>query len=190
MPQSASDVLRNKREATGGNLVEDTIMGTNTSTITVKAMRPAMDAILLIADNDVRRRGELRRFFSGNGFLVAAAADGLGCLAELVALEADVLVIALEIPWGGGDGVIARLNDGLPVRRKPLIVVIGDVPTDTLSARTGVARCNCFPTPLCNEDLLDRIGMDLAIRLLGDAEDRQWPLEEHTGRTLIGECIR
>ena len=54
--------------------------------------------ILLIADSDVRRRRELRRFFSGSGFLVAAVADGLGCLAELVALEADVLVIALEIP--------------------------------------------------------------------------------------------
>ena len=190
MPQSASDVLRNRREATGGNLVQDTIMGTNTSTITVKAMRPAMDAILLIADNDVRRRGELRRFFSGSGFLVAAAADGLGCLAELVALEADVLVIALEIPWGGGDGVIARLNDGLPVRRKPLIVVIGDVPTDMLSARTGVAPCNCFSTPLRHEDLLDRIGMELAIGPPRGAEDRQWASEECLGRTLMEEGIR
>ena len=72
-----------------------------------------MDAILLIADNDVRRRGELRRFFSDSGFLVAAASNGLECLAALVALEPDVLVTALEIPWGGGGGVIARLNDGL-----------------------------------------------------------------------------
>ena len=77
--------------------------------------------ILLIADSDVRRRGELRRFFSSSGFLVVAAADGLGCLAELGAMETDVLVIALEIPWGGGDGVIAQLNEGLPVRRKPLL---------------------------------------------------------------------
>ena len=84
--------------------------------------------ILLIANSDVRRRGELRRFFFNSGFLVVSVSNGLECLAEVVALEADVLVIALEIPWGGGDGVIARLNDGLPVCRKPLILVIGDAP--------------------------------------------------------------
>ena len=77
--------------------------------------------ILLIADNDVRRREELRHFFFNSGFLVASASNGLECLAEVAALEADVLVIALEIPWGGGDGVIARMNDGLPTGRKPLI---------------------------------------------------------------------
>ena len=146
--------------------------------------------ILLIADNDVRRRGELRRFFFDSGFLVASASNGLECLAEVVALEADVLVIALEIPWGGGDGVIARLNDGLPVRRKPLILVIGDVPADTLSARTGVAPCNCFSKPLRKEDLLDRIGMEPAIGLLRGAEDWQRPSEKSMRRTLIEEGIR
>jgi DNA-binding response OmpR family regulator len=146
--------------------------------------------ILLIADSDVRRRGELRRLFSSSGFRVVAAADGLGCLAELVAMEADILVITLEIPWGGGDGVIARLNDGLLVRRKPLILVIGDAPADTLSARTGVAPCNCFSTPLRNEDLLDRIGMEFGIRLLRGAQDRQWPVEDGMRRTLLEEGVR
>ena len=146
--------------------------------------------ILLIADNDVRRRGELRRFFFDSGFLVASASNGLECLAEVVALEADVLVIALEIPWGGGDGVIARLNDGLNVRRKPLILVIGDVPADTLSARTGVAPCNCFSKPLRKEDLLDRIGMEPTIGLLRGAEDWQRPSKNSVRRTLIEEGIR
>ena len=145
--------------------------------------------ILLIADSDVCRRGELRGFFSSSGFQVAAAADGLECLAELTALEADVLVIALEIPWGGGDGVISRLNDGLPVRKKPLILVIGDVPAHTLSARTGVAPCNCFSKPLRKEDLLHRIGMDHAVGLLRGTEDRQRPSEESMRRTLLEEGV-
>ena len=96
-----------------------------------------------------------------------------------MALEPNVLVIALEIPWGGGDGVIARLNDGLPIRNKPLVFVIGDAPADTLSVRTGVASRNCFSTPLRNEDLLDRIGMEFGMRLLRGAEDRQWPSEDN-----------
>jgi FixJ family two-component response regulator len=145
--------------------------------------------VLLIADNDVRRREELRHFFFNSGFLVASASNGLECLAEVVALEADVLVIALEIPWGGGDGMIARLNDGLTVRRKPLILVIGDVPADTLSVRTGVAPCNCFSKPLRKEDLLDRIGMEPTIGLLRGAEDWQRPSEKRMRRTLIEESI-
>ena len=143
--------------------------------------------ILLIADSDARRRGELRRFFFNSGFLVASASTGLECLAEVVALEADVLVIALEIPWGGGDGVIARLNDGLPIRRKPLILVIGDVPANTLSARTGVAPCNCFSKPLRKEDLLNRIGMEPAIGLRRGTENWQRPSEESLGQTLMEE---
>ena len=143
--------------------------------------------ILLIADSDASRRGELRRFFFNNGFLVASASTGLECLAEVVALEADVLVIALEIPWGGGDGVIARLNDGLPIRRKPLILVIGDVPANTLSARTGVAPCNCFSKPLRKKDLLNRIGMEPAIGLRRGTENWQRPSEESLGQTLMEE---
>ncbi len=149
-----------------------------------------MDATLLIADNDVRRRRELRRFFFGSGFLVAVASDGLGCLAEVVALEPDVLVIALDLPWGGGDGVIARLNDGLPVRQKPLILVIGDASPEVLSARTGVAACDCFPMPVRKGELLDRIGMELGIRLLRAAEDRQWPSAETITPTSLEEGVR
>jgi CheY-like chemotaxis protein len=153
-------------------------------------VKPEMDAILLIADSDVRRRRELRRFFSRSGFLVAGASDGLGCLATLTALEPDILLVALDIPWGGGDGVIARLNDGLPVRRRPLVLVMGDASHAVLSARTGVAPCNCFPEPVRKEKLLDRIGMEFGIRLLHDAEDRQWLSEESMTRTLIEESSR
>ena len=41
---------------------------------------------------------------------------------------------------GGGDGVIARLDEGLPIGRKPLIVVIGDAPcADSFRANRGGA---------------------------------------------------
>ncbi|MHB8899252.1 MAG: response regulator [Thermoguttaceae bacterium] len=146
--------------------------------------------LLFIGDSHVRRRGELRRFFSSSGFRVLAARNGLECLAELGAMETDVLVIALEIPWGGGDGVIARLKDGPSVRKKPLIFVIGDAPADTLSARTGVAPRNCFSTPLRKEDLLDRIGMEFGMRLLRGAEDRQWPSQDSMRRALLEESVR
>ncbi len=154
----------------------------------IKAAKPAMDAILLIADNNVRRRGELRRFFWDSRFLVAEAADGLKCLAELPTLEPHVHVLALEIPRGGGEGVILRLNDGLASSRKPLILVIGNATVETLSARTGVAPCNCFPTPFREEDLLERIGTEFAAGLPRDGEDRPRRSEPYARPTF--RCVR
>ncbi len=144
-----------------------------------------MEAILLIADNNVRRRGELRRFFWDGGFLVAEAADGLKCLAELLTLEPHVLVLALEIPPGGGAEVILLLIDGLAIGRKPLILVIGTASLEALSAQTGVAPCSCFPTPFREEDLLERIGTEFAAGLPRDEEGRPRPSEQEERPTLV-----
>lgn len=149
-----------------------------------------MNAILLIADSNVCRRGQLRRLFSRDGFLVVASSNGLDCLEALVTLEPHILVIELEIPWGGGDGVIARLNDGLPIRRRPLVLVMGDAPSGVLSARTGVPPWNCFPKPVRKEVLLDRIGMEFAARLLRGTEGRRQRSEERIARALIEEAVR
>ena len=148
-----------------------------------------MDAIPRITDNDVRRRGELRRFFSRSGFLVGAASDGLECLAKTVALEPDVLVIALAIPRS--EAVVARWNHGWLVGGKPLVLAIGDAPPATLSARTGVALGNCFTEPIRRVSLLDRIRMELAVRLLRRAEDRQRLSEgRRVRRTLMAEGVQ
>jgi len=129
-----------------------------------------MDAVLLIADNDGCRRHELRRFFRESGFLTMAVADGLQCITALRSLQPDVLVIAAEIPWGGADGVVARLKEELPAYRRPSIILIGDTPAEMLSSRTGVARCNCFAASVRREELLDRIGLLMAAGLLRIAQ--------------------
>ena len=113
-----------------------------------------MNSIVLIADNDVRCRRHLRRFFAKRGFMVLAAANGLECLDTLVSLEPDVLVVSADIPWGGGDGVIARLEDGLPVSKHPLVLVTGSAPAETLSEQTGVLLSHCFSKPLYGARLL------------------------------------
>lgn len=131
-----------------------------------------MNATLLIADNDRKRRDALRRFFWESGFLVATSASARECLEELVSLEPDVLVISLDIP-GGANAVIARLNHGLHVSQRPIVLVIGDAPAAALSVRTGAPVCDCFAWPVPAEDLLDRAGLELALRLLRYGEETQ-----------------
>jgi hypothetical protein len=91
-----------------------------------------MDGILLVASAKLRRCGQRRRFFSGNGSSAATAVHGLRCLAGLVAVEPDVLVV----PWkssGRGD-VVARWN--APEASPPaLALVIGNAPGDPLRWR-------------------------------------------------------
>jgi DNA-binding response OmpR family regulator len=135
----------------------------------VKAARRSMDATILIADADFQSHREIRRFFSNSGFSVAGVTNALECRAAFSALEPDVLIVALEIPRGGGGRVTAWLNGSLRPSKYPLVLVVGDASVETLSARTGVARGNCFSKPLNMETLLDRIGMEFALRLLPGA---------------------
>lgn len=65
-----------------------------------------MDGFLITADHDPFSRNSLARFFSENGFRVAAISNGRECITELAVRGPDVLVIALEISpgrRGGGD---------------------------------------------------------------------------------------
>jgi DNA-binding response OmpR family regulator len=115
-----------------------------------------MDTIVLIADHEMCRRQELRRFLLRSGFLVTVASDGLETLSEMVALSPDVLVIAWDLPCCGCGGIISRLNLGLPVNRMPLVKVLG-TPSEDRVAKSGVAVSNWLPTPIDKQSLLDGI---------------------------------
>ncbi len=79
-----------------------------------------MKPTLLVADDDVELCADFRRFLGARGYEVETAADGLDCLAKLRQTRPALLVLDLELLWGGGDGVLAWLREehflaGLPV---------------------------------------------------------------------------
>lgn len=127
-----------------------------------------MNATLLIADGDGQNRDTLQRSFSQSGFKVETAADGLECLAKLYAIQPDVLVIELDMPWGGGDGVIARLNDGMMLSKMPAVLVLGVAPVEALAARAGMPRGHCYQKPFELSRLMDSVCQAIAW-----AEDRR-----------------
>ncbi len=63
---------------------------------------------LLIADSDPALADIYQSFFSNDGHDVEMAADGVQCLESIRQHLPDVLVLEYELPWGGGDGVLAR----------------------------------------------------------------------------------
>ncbi len=69
-----------------------------------------MKSKLLIAETDDRLAEGLRQLLWHEGFLVVQVDNALQCLEELDLFQPDVLVLNLNLPWGGGDGVLDCLR--------------------------------------------------------------------------------
>jgi CheY-like chemotaxis protein len=77
--------------------------------------------ILLAAPNS-RAVALHQAFLTRLGFDVTVCGDGLDCVERLRRDQPDLLVLALELPWGRGEGVLALMADGeLP--RVPVVVL-------------------------------------------------------------------
>lgn len=70
-----------------------------------------MKPTVLIAESDRELCDIFRKFLTKAGYEVATAADGLDCLGKLRQQMPAVLVLDLELRWGGGEGVLAWLRE-------------------------------------------------------------------------------
>ena len=110
---------------------------------------------LLIAEADAELRRIYDRLSLILGFHIETAADGLECWTKLRACSPEVLVVDVEIPWGGGDGVLARLREDSDGGVTPAIFVTGGDQPEVLARRFGIAARNCFQKPFQVLALLD-----------------------------------
>ena len=78
---------------------------------------------VLIADPDESLHPVYREPLSGEGFDVVAAFSGLECVARLRERVPDVLVLEPQLPWGGGDGVLAMMGEVPQLATVPVMVL-------------------------------------------------------------------
>jgi DNA-binding NtrC family response regulator len=91
-----------------------------------------MSTRVLIAESDFGRMAAHRLFLEVHGFDVATACDALDCVEKIIETQPDVVVLELELVWGGGEGVLAWMryeerNASIPV------VLTADWPARELS---------------------------------------------------------
>jgi DNA-binding response OmpR family regulator len=91
---------------------------------------------LLVADRDAELCEVFQRFLTEWGYQVETSTDGLDCLAKLRLVRPAVLVLDLELLWGGGDGVLAWLREQSPAPRIPVLL------TATAAASPYMAEFN------------------------------------------------
>lgn len=77
---------------------------------------------ILVGDGDQVIRDVYRRFFARHGYEVEVADGGVECLAKLRRFFPDVLILDLNLLWGGGDGVLAWIREEIPAHGIPVIL--------------------------------------------------------------------
>lgn len=78
---------------------------------------------VLIADSDASLLESYLEYLDSRGFDVAIATNGLECLGKLREFVPHVLVLEPSLPWGGGDGVLAAMQEDAGLRGIPVIVL-------------------------------------------------------------------
>ena len=71
---------------------------------------------LLATDPDPILLDIYRAYFPSFGFEVATAGDGVKCVELLRDCFPDVLILSLELTWGGADGVLAVVRGETAMR--------------------------------------------------------------------------
>jgi DNA-binding response OmpR family regulator len=133
--------------------------GLNTVQTLNQKMEEFMRPRVLIADTDDAWLDACERGLCESGFMVETARDGLSCLTRLQRNpRPDVIVLELDIPWGGGDGVLARLREETSELDCGVVIVTGRASPDVLSARTGIPSSACLRKPFHLDALLNLIG--------------------------------
>jgi two-component system cell cycle response regulator len=82
-----------------------------------------MSLRVLVADRDTALLEMYRAYLSWDGFSIITASTGLGCMVKLRAHAPDVLVLELDLLWGGGSGVLASMRDDPELANIPVIVL-------------------------------------------------------------------
>jgi CheY-like chemotaxis protein len=82
---------------------------------------------LLAADSDPNRLWIYRGYFPTLGFDVATAGDGLECLQLLREFLPDILILSLDLTWGGADGVLAIIREETEVRPIPVVLTVDGI---------------------------------------------------------------
>ena len=113
-----------------------------------------MKPTLLIAENDPALVELYRQHFVENGFRVLTASDGTACLAIIRSESPAVLVVALEMPWGAGRGVMDGLR--LEARKRPIpsVILTGFAPQEHVADWTDPFFVRYFNKPVAMPELL------------------------------------
>mgnify|MGYP005834537061 FL=1 len=119
---------------------------------------------ILLAEADRTAMLAHVRELEAAGYSVLTAGDGLACVDRLRTALPDLLVLDAEIPWGGGDGVLAVCQEESPLQPIPTIVMVARRNASLLYRLAQYAVGDLLFKPVAPGKLAERAGELLAQR--------------------------
>lgn len=111
--------------------------------------------VVFAADGDQDLNDLYRLFFMRHGWRVEVCSDGLECLARLRRETPQVLVLDLQLLWGGADGLLAVMRDHPVWSEVPVILTSTDVLPDGASSFASPPVVQALAKPFSLSQLLD-----------------------------------
>jgi DNA-binding response OmpR family regulator len=108
---------------------------------------------VLLADPDESLLTLYRAFLVNDRFTVETATSGLECVEKLRSFAPDVLVLEPELPWGRGEGVLARMHQETDLPRVPVVVLSHRLDSVRLNAMNEFDVSAYYVKPLSAKDL-------------------------------------
>lgn len=105
---------------------------------------------VLLAEADRELRETYHQYLARRGFHVETAESGLGCLARLHQIVPDLLILDLELPWGGGDGILGIMREHPRLSSVPVLLTSAAASPQTLDGFVSapVVKALAKPFPL------------------------------------------
>jgi DNA-binding response OmpR family regulator len=128
---------------------------------------------VLMADPDESIHSMYREPLSREGFETVAALSGLECVAWLHNNIPDLLVLEPQLPWGGGDGVLAIMGEVLNLAVIPVMVLTSCLDLHVLDRVAHFPISDFDVKPLAPVLLAGRLRALLDHRELCDASAKQ-----------------
>jgi two-component system, cell cycle sensor histidine kinase and response regulator CckA len=119
--------------------------------------RRARQPRLLIADANPHLQQEYEQSCLSHGIQLESCRSGVECLEKLATTTPDALIVDLDLPWGGGDGVVACLHAETSDRPHPLVFATGSHPAEAVARRIGIPVQHCFAKPIPSGELVARV---------------------------------
>jgi DNA-binding response OmpR family regulator len=130
----------------------------------------------LIADPDASLPAAYREPLLREGFELGTAASGLDCVARLRERVPDVLVLEPQMPWGGGEGVLAVMSESPDLATVPVMILTSSSDPHDLKGLERFPISDYHVKPLAPDRLAGRL------RGLRDHPRLRFTLGDHKGR--------
>jgi CheY-like chemotaxis protein len=128
---------------------------------------------LLVAVSNDAVSAVCDQFFTEQGFAVETAWSGVRCLELLQTWSPHALILELELPWGGGDGVMSCLRADARGAKVPVLLLLNETATACPASRLSPYVATIH-SPHCLQKFLDVLRdeiPEIVTMLANDSDD-------------------